>query len=395
MTSTDVLDVSDAPATDPVEEALGALGRAAEAEVDRLEADRRLPDDWFRAIAAAGLFRQLVPEALGGRGDDPIVWFRRGVRLARHEPSLGWVVTQGAAELGWIAAGAPLGWAAEVLLDPDAASASTVAGLGTLRVGDRDGYGTLAGEWGFDTGCQGATWIGGLAVVEGGPHAGQLRMCWVPAARATIADDWDSTGLRGTGSHRVAIAAQEVPLSWTAAIFEPTTEDRGPHRCLVGNGNWPIATAVAATQLGNARRALDEARSLVHRKAPAPAFTPLASNAAVQRRIGELEGRWAAAVAGVERELDELWAEAVGAGALTAACRARTALANLNANRTALEVVDGACELAGTAVAARTGTLGRALRDAHTLRGHVAVSGAVAERAGQVLLGLADPDLLL
>jgi len=337
-----------------------------------------------------------VPEDLGGRGDDPLAWFRRGVELARIEPSVAWVVTQGAAELGWIAAGAPLAWAADVLLDPMAASASTIAGLGTLHLdGAPDGYGVLAGEWGFDTGAHGATWLGGLAMVQDGPHAGQLRMCWVPADRATIVDDWDTTGLRGTGSHRIRIPAQRVCLSWTVAVFEPTANDRGPYRCLVGNGNWPIATSVAAVQLGNARRALDEVRRLVHAKAPAPDFTPLATNPAVQRRLAELEGRWAGALAGVERELDELWAEAVGAGALTDERRASACLANLHANRTAVEVVDAACELTGTAVAARTGVLGRALRDAHTLQGHIAVSGAVAERAGRALLGIAEPDLLV
>ena len=58
-------------------------------------------------------------------GVEPLDWFRTGVELARHEASFGWVVTQGAAELGWIGAGGDDGWARELLGDPLATSASS------------------------------------------------------------------------------------------------------------------------------------------------------------------------------------------------------------------------------------------------------------------------------
>ncbi len=376
-------------------DAITALAERVEAMHARLDADCRLPPAVYEEAAGLGLFRQLVPADLGGRGDVPLDWFRRGVSLAWHEPSIGWVVTQGAAELGWIAAGGDPAWANEVLADPMAASASTVAGLGSLHISGE--VATLSGSWSFDTGCQGATWIGGLALVDGevAPGMAALRMCWVPAARATVVEDWDAIGLRGTGSHSITIAAQEIPTAWTIEIFEPTANERGSYGCLVGNGNWPIAAAVAAVQLGNARRALDEVRTLVTTKAPAPAFQLLATNTAVQRRLAELEGAWMAALASQERALEELWQEAATDGELSADRRWRTAAVAAHANKVALEVVDGACALAGASVAARTHRLSRCLRDAHALRGHISTSGAVLERIGQVSLGLADPDMLV
>lgn len=378
-------------ATATVDRSVEALAEEAERRADEFDAGNQLPPALYADAAGLGLFRQLVPVELGGRGDSPLAWFRQGLALAEHEPALAWVVTQGAAELGWIAAGGDPAWAAHVLADPLAASASTIAGLGTLRV--EGGTATLAGSWSFDTGCQGATWVGGLALAEGDGAAGPpLRICWVPAERATIVEDWDAIGLRGTGSHGITIAAQSVPLAWTVAVFDPTPNDRGPYRCLVGNGNWPIAGAVAATQLGNARRALDEVRRIVVAKAPAPAFTPLAEHGAVQRRLGELEGAWMAAVASVERELEALWDEACTHQELSAEQRWRMSIAHATANRIAVEVVDGACELAGTTVTSRRHKLSRCLLDAHALRGHIATNGAVLERATRVALGVTAPD---
>jgi alkylation response protein AidB-like acyl-CoA dehydrogenase len=380
---------------DPLANDVEQLGRSAADAADDLDRECRLSDALSERAARLGLFRQLVPTELGGRGDVPLRWFRRGVELARHEPSIAWVVTQGAAELGWIASGGDEDWAREVLADPMSSSASTVAGIGTLRC--VDGRFLLAGRWGFDTGSDHASWLGGLAMVLGLEDAGAsaTRMCWVPAEYARVLGDWDPIGLRGTGSHSLVIDEQEVEPAWTFDPWSTTTNDRGPYRCLVGNGNWPIAAAVAATQLGNARRCLDECRRLVVTKSPAPAFTPLAANAAVQRRLTELEGEWMGASCSVERELVAMWHEARHAGELSSECRWRLATAHAHANRIAVRVVDGAVELTGAAVVDRHSVIARALCDARALAGHIATSGYVQERAAQIGLGLLDADRLV
>jgi alkylation response protein AidB-like acyl-CoA dehydrogenase len=366
----------------------------AEQRIDELDALGHLPTDLATEAAAAGLFRQLIPADLGGWDGTPIDWFQRGVRLAAVEAGFAWVVTQGSAELGWIGAGGDREWATHVLADPMASSASTVAGLGQLHV-DGD-TATLKGRWSFDTGCHGATWIGGLALVDPTPTDGSppFRMCWVPAGRATIIDDWDPTGLRGTGSAGVEIAEQSVPLTWTVAISSPAPDDRGRHSVLVGNGNWPIACSVAATLLGIARRALDEATSVVGTKMLAPFVRPLSTDSAVLRSITKLEGRWAAAVALVEAELQAMWDEA-DARSLSVDTRVRLATACVHARDAALDVVDGACELAGSAAVPARSPLSRCMRDAHTLRGHISTGPTVLETAAQARLGLSEPGPLV
>jgi indole-3-acetate monooxygenase len=366
-----------------------ALGADADSRTEELHRARRLPDDVFRAIARAGLFRQLVPTDIGGLGRTPIEWFRTGMVLSRHEASLGWVVTQGAAELGWIGAGADDEWAREVLADPDAASASSVAGLGSLAVdGDR---GRLTGSWAFNTGCHGATWIGGLALAhrDGNPRdVVGIRIGWVPAERAAITESWDPSGLHGTGSHTTHIRDEDIPMTWSVDPFTPTANDRGPYRSLVGNGNWPIAASVAATQLGTARRALDTAAGLVTTKAATPDLVVLADNAAVQRGLADVEGRWLGAVAAVERELEAMWDEARTNGELSSEQRVRLHRANLAASRCAVDLVDRVVDLTGTTAVDRHHVLSRCQRDAHALRGHVSVGGAAMEHNTKVALGL-------
>lgn len=372
-------------------ERLASVSEERAAELDGLS---RLPADLAEAMALAGLFRQLVPAELGGWDGTPLEWFQRGLRMATTDASLAWVATQGSAELGWIAAGGDPEWAAHVLADPLASSASTIAGLGTLRIeGERA---TLRGRWSFDTGCHAATWIGGLALVDPSPTDGRspVRMCWVPAGRAVIQDDWDATGLRGTGSASVEIPEQPIPLAWTVAVSDPTTNARGRHGVLVGSGNWPIAGSVAATLLGIARRSLDEACAIVTTKMVAPFVRPMSADPGVLRRVTELEGRWAAATAAVEGELAAMWHDAAR-GPLHPQRRVTLATACAHARIAALDVVEGACELGGTAVGQAGSPLSRCLRDAHTLQGHLATGPTVLESAAQVRLGLAPPTALV
>lgn len=365
------------------------LGQDADRRWTELDEARRQPADLYQAALAAGLFRTLVPTALGGTGGSPVDWFRIGLELAWHEPSHGWVVSQGAAELGWLTVGSDPAFGREVLADPLGSSSTTIAGIGELAI-DGDNA-TFGGRWAFDTGCTGATWIGGLAMIAGAVSPEglpALRFACVPADRADIADDWNPTGLRGTGSHSVTIPKQAIDPTWTFTPFEPTPHDYGPHRCLVGNGNWPIATSVAATQLGAARRALDEAKEILITKAPPPTFVPLANNAAVQRAYVRAEGLWNACRSSVERELELMWAEAERFGELSSAQRVRLFAANATANEQAVAIIDSMCELTGTVTVDRTHPLSRCRRDAEVLRGHLAANGQSVEYGGAVALGV-------
>jgi alkylation response protein AidB-like acyl-CoA dehydrogenase len=382
---------------DEVRSSVARLCTLLDERAEVLARARRLSDDLFELAARAGLFRQLIPVDLGGVDATPLDWFRTGLEIARHDASVSWVVTQGAAELGWIGAGGDPAWAAEVLADPMGTSASTIAGAGTLTPnGD---IARLGGRWGFNTGCHHATWIGGLAVVLGpdGPaDPPEMRFGWVPADRAEILDDWDPSGLVGTGSNSTVIPEQDVPMAWTLSTSVPTSNDRGPHRCVVGNGNWPIAVSVAAVQLGASRRALDELRQLLSTRNHKIDQQPLAADHGVQVELMDAEGQWQAARALVERELDSMWEQALEREELDIDQRVRLKLACTNANRAAMSVASTAMQLANTATIDPDLPLSRCVRDIQALQGHIGVGRATLELAAQMSLGIATvPDPLV
>ena len=392
----DISDVTNGwvpPTVDALRESVRMIGDDIDRRSEELGVSRRVPDDLYETIARSGLFRQLVPREMGGVGATPAEWFANGVELASRDASVGWVVTQGAAEFGWIANGGDPAWAAEVLADPLAASASTIAGHGTLTI-DGD-TGVLEGRWAFDTGCHGATWIGGqaavLPVADGEEPA--YRFSWVPADRAEILDDWNPTGLRGTGSNSIVIPEQTIPLTWTVSTFDPTDNDRGPYRTMVGNGNWPIACSVAAVQLGASRRALDETQLVLAQKIE-PAG-PLTHNSGIQVDFMEAEARWHAAHALMERELASMWDHAEHDGELPGTQRVRINQAATNANRTAVEVIQVITRLTGTATVDPNHPLSRCSRDVLALQGHIGTCRRSIEMAAEYQFGIRDTLLRL
>lgn len=360
------------------------LGRRADQRWAELDRDCRIPVDLQNAALTAGLFRTLVPVELGGIGATPLEWFRYGAELARHEASFGWVVTQGAVELGYIAAGGDERWAETILKDPLASSASSVGGMGILRESPT-GL-TFGGRWAFNTGAPGATWIGGLATIEG-TSPPDVRMAFVPADRARIVDDWDPSGLRGSGSNSTFIPEQRIDPAWVLRPFSAVSRDRGPYACLLGNGNWPIACSVAATQLGIARRSIDEATAVLHAKLSTDSVS-LAHHPVSQRQLLSSEAMWNACRASIERELESMWSEAINDRVISTPQRVRLFSANALASKQSMRIINTMCELTGATSTARIHPLSRARRDAQALRGHRAVNGEAIEHAGRVWLGL-------
>jgi alkylation response protein AidB-like acyl-CoA dehydrogenase len=196
----------------------------------------------------------------------------------------------------------------------------------------------------------------------------------------------------GTGSHTVSIAPQHVPRDWTFVLVERGPEDYGPVSAAAGNGYWPIATSVAAVQLGIARRALDEGVAHVQRKRDARSGGWLSANAHVQRQVMQAEAAWLAACASVEAALEQFWGDAVQSRTVPRATLMRLALANVHAARTGTEIVQTICDLAGTSVAPAHGIFGACLRDARTMGSHIAVNPSKLETLAELRFGLTSED---
>ncbi|MEV1118983.1 acyl-CoA dehydrogenase family protein [Actinosynnema sp. NPDC049800] len=190
--------------------------RANGAEAD---ANGWIPQENIDLLGRAGVFAMAVPSRFGGL-DLPLAEKAAVLaEIARGCPSTGWV------SMVWVSTA----WM--VSLFPDKAQ-EEVYGSGAVRVSGGftpggtltpvDGGYRLSGTWRFNTGAKAADWNMMAAIVEGpdGPVGESVAL--VPLSDMTLADDWDVSAARGTGSvsstatdvfvpaHRVADAEKAV-----------------------------------------------------------------------------------------------------------------------------------------------------------------------------------------
>ncbi|KAA2244264.1 acyl-CoA dehydrogenase family protein [Salinarimonas soli] len=186
-----------------------ALREGAE-EGERL---RRAPPRVMDALRASGLMRLLQPARYGGAQADPNEFFTVQAILASGDMSAGWVH----GVMGVLAFHLALFderaqddvWGGR----PDALLASSYMPVG--RAVPVDGGFRLSGRWGFASGSDHCDWLLLGGSVSDGSGPADLRVFLVPRRDAVVHDSWDSSGLRGTGSHDVSVEDAFVPVHRT------------------------------------------------------------------------------------------------------------------------------------------------------------------------------------
>jgi alkylation response protein AidB-like acyl-CoA dehydrogenase len=226
--------------------------RAAE-----IEAGRRIPPDLVEALRSIGVFRMFVPQSHGGLELDLPTALEIIGAFGRIDGSVGWTAMIGAGG-GIFAPLLPRETYEKVYQNgPDAIIAGSFQPAGTAEA--VAGGCQVNGRWPFASGCQHADWMWGLCVMteggkpllgEGGPPLGEggpplVRGFFLPARDWQIEDTWYVAGLKGTGSHHIALSDTVVP---TANFFDPASGVP----CLSG----PLYQAVPQLLVPAARRHL-------------------------------------------------------------------------------------------------------------------------------------------
>jgi alkylation response protein AidB-like acyl-CoA dehydrogenase len=170
----------------------------------------------------------------------------------------------------------------------------------------------LNGRFPFGSGVTHADVVmsGGVITRKGEPVFGENglpegRLAFCRADELVIEDTWLTHGLRGSGSNHYRAEDVFIPDDQALRIEEAMFAGRDP---LYSSGfNW--VTTMAAVPLGTARRALDEAKALVHQRRAGipPRRWPTRSRRA--RRSPGPRPAWGAATPFLYRAADEFWAE--------------------------------------------------------------------------------------
>lgn len=184
-----------------------------------------------------------------------------------------------------------------------------------------------------------------------------------------VQDNWRTLGMRGTGSHDVVIDGHVVPEAAVAARRK--SGEWHPLFHVIGTIAFPLIYAV---YLGVAESARDIAVGLAKRRQPG-------------RHAVELAGRMETELMGAGLAHEAMMA-ATRLNAPSAATINQVMTAKALMTRHAIAAVEYAMELAGGAGFFRAAGLERRFRDIQAARYHPLQSGAQAEYAGAMALGL-------
>jgi alkylation response protein AidB-like acyl-CoA dehydrogenase len=357
------------------------------------ERGRRLAREVLQAITGAGLFRLLLPKALGGHEVDPVTCSRIVEEVAGFHSAAGWALQAGNAGAWW-SARLPQEGADEIYSgNPDAVMAAAfhppqraVPGPGGYRL---SGRGPLASnihdsEWLFLTAL---VMDGDQPRLSGG--APEVIALVLPVAEVQVVDTWDSLGMRATDSNDVVVDNVFVPARRTFRLtpeFQPGPRFEGPLYRFPAIGG--AVFCIAPVPLAIARGAITELRALAGRKTSFGFNRPLSERPAVQATLARAEGMLRAARLLYYDTLTAAWERTLSGAGSTLEQKADILLAASYAVTTAAKVTDLVHRAAGTSGIYARSPLERHLRDALTLRHHGFLSENRFEAVGQVYLGL-------
>jgi len=385
------------PQDSPILHAAIALTPEIREASEEIERGRRIAPHIAQAMKEAGVFGMVVPKSWGGPELDPLTQIRIIEALAMAEGSVGWCAMIGC-DSGYVTAFVEDTVGRAMYPDIWVATAATVttSGQATAVPG---GY-RVSGRFPFGSGCQHCEWLwAGCQVMENGkPRVNargipETRTCFIKLSECEILDTWYTTGLRGTGSHDIAIHDVFIPAERTWSFQDPNLVKRqGP---LYAFPLMFIAKG-AGPALGVARRAIDlvienaarrPARRLLLGEVPeAPKM--LRDEVFVQEAVGHAEVLLGSARAYLFDVIGDLWETLIAGKRPTARQQARFISAYAHVVGTSTEAVQTVFKATGGSAVYQSGQLDRCLRDVLTMNQHLMGSLKTYEMAGRLLMGL-------
>ena len=356
------------------------------------ERGRDLTPETVRALRDNGFFRIWRPRALGGMELEPTFAIRLFEKLAEIDSAAAWVVSNSAVITSFFQVFSDDG------IDEIFAAPDTIVAGGWFPPGAAvpvDGGYRVTGQWAFGSGCRHADWLTGMTVIldaQGQPELGpngtpSLLLLAVPAAETEVVDHWDTLGMRGTGSHDVAMSDVFVPTRRTFVVqpfTSPGSAFAGP---LYKFHMWIGGPEIAAVALGVAQAALAAFTSLAQQKTPSYTTQVLSDRGNVQDHVARATADIGAGRAYLHRALDDAFGHFEGGGAPDPLLLAPVQLASCHAVEAATRAVDLLQTVAGTSAIRAEQGLERHFRDVHTIAQHTLASAARYESVGQLLLG--------
>lgn len=355
-----------------------------------IERARQVPRELVQRMHQAGLFDVCVPREYGGAERTPSQVLRLIEAVSYGDSAAGWL-TMIYGITAFTAASLQPEWARHIYgaASPSPISAGATAPTGRAR--PVAGGMEVSGRWAWGSGAATADWLCGGVLVEG--DGGVLRdaagvprvhVMFFEAAQVRLHDNWDASGLRGTGSGDFEVERAFVPDGRWIVLGESAPNLPGALYRFPLFGLF--AASVAAVPLGIARRALDDFTTIARSKIPAWGRQTINESSLVQLDLGRAE----ALVEGARRYLYDVVAEVyarVAAGQpASLEDRRQLRLAASQAAVWCCDAVDIVYDAGGGTSVLGSCPLQRHFRDVHTATGHRMISRAPVRLAGALRL---------
>jgi indole-3-acetate monooxygenase len=372
---------------------------AATQEVAQLIDDHRealaegpdLPPALADALMQAGLTQLWLPRELGGPETDPLEFVRVIEALAKLDGAVAWsaLISSGGSRFAGLTAAEPL----RRLIPSGKMHAFSGSGHPTGGTITRDGDGwRVDGRWTWASFSRYSTVTFVVCVEQenGSPRVAAnggpvMRAALLPSAMVQVLDNWNSGGLRSSGSHDITCTAVWVPDEHTTTMDMPRRQP-GPLYSL------PMTTAAAISiiglPLGIAAAAIDALVALARTKTPFFSAAPLCEQEHVQLEVAWAKTRLLAARAFAFEAIGALWASVSSGEAASVEQQALVRMACCNTGDVGKQVVGRMYAAAGSSAVLEEGPFAAQLRDIHAACQHINFAERMMVPPGRMLLGL-------
>lgn len=379
-----------------------ALVPVLRARAGETETLRRLPPDTERELHEAGLFRILQPRRVGGSEFDYVALVDFAAMIASGDASVAWNLANLGSHHWMLGMFEPAAqdrvWGA----NPDVLIASSFVFPGG-RARRVDGGFSLSGHWPFSSGVESSDWnmLAGIVSTDDEADGSEYRIFLVHKRDYTIVDTWNSSGLRGTGSHDVKMAAVFVPADMTLAV---SAVRGGPTPGSAANPGTLYKLPVFALfpfvlsgiALGNAQACLDDYVASARTRASKYNLAKLADFQSTQIKVAEAGAKIDAAARIMRGICIDAMTDAVRGRVpdlLTKTRYRRDGAFSVNLCTEAVTLLFGA---SGASALYAGNAMQRQFRDAHAVNAHIAFSfDAAGANYGRVALGFPSENVTL
>jgi 3-hydroxy-9,10-secoandrosta-1,3,5(10)-triene-9,17-dione monooxygenase len=368
--------------------------RSRTAETDKLA---KLPDATINDLESARLFDMMVPKIYGGLQCSIRTLTDAVVQLGQGDGSVAWVVALRAAATWMLMTSYPKDVVDEIYATSGKFRVAGVLGprsvVKTRRV--EGGVVIEDGTWGFNSGVPHAEWdVLGIPILDDAGQVVGRGSALIPISQVTLLNDWDTIGLRGSGSTSVSVKDVFVPDKRIALLRNSLRDDyAGTHLGEVPLYRTPFvpffATNLVFPALGMAKAVLDLfAKGTARRGIAFMSYEKQDEAAVTHVQIGTASARIDAAEAVLRRSIDSLETTTASGTPMPLEQRIRIWRDAGFASQLIWEAVDLMAGASGSAIVNVDNPMSRLWRDVRVAGLHGAIcTSTTMELFGGVLLG--------